>query len=126
MKRKPYSHDLTALWQKFKAKEGNPSLDSFDPTIQELRPFESIRYPDEIVAKGMLGSIAWKPHHAVTASGSAKIPPKYEVIIGDIDNLVIEVLGRIPINPKYLANKVRNAASREALIYQNPQEACWV
>ena len=125
MKRKPYNHDLTALWQRFKAEESNPSLDSFDPTIQALHKFESIRYPDDIVNKGMFGSIAWEPHHAVTASGSAKLPPKYEVIIGNADNLVFEIFQRTQINPKvYLTGKVGGAVD-EALTYQNPKKSFW-
>ena len=125
MKKPPYSHDLTALWDRFKTKEADPALARFDPTIQALHEFESIRYPDKIVDKGMLASVAWQPHHAVTASGSAKMPPKYEFIIVEIDNLVIEVLGRASVNPKFFSMKITGAA-KEALAYQNPQAAAWL
>lgn len=126
MKKKPYSHDLNALWDVFKTKEADPALDRFDPAIQALHEFESIRYPDKIVEKGMLASVAWEPHHAVTASSSEELPPNYEVIIGDIDNLVIEVLQRIRRNPKALMTRVTRAHAREALAYQNQQAARWL
>ncbi len=126
MKQRPYSHDLTALWNRFKVNEGDQALARFDATIQTLHEFESIRYPDKIVDEGLLASVAWQPHHAVTASGSAKQPPKYEVIIAEIDNLVIEVLERIRYNPKALIMRVHHAAAREALAYQNPQTARWL
>ncbi|MEW5979746.1 MAG: hypothetical protein AB1898_28445 [Acidobacteriota bacterium] len=124
--KKKYRHDLTALWDQFKTKEADPVLSRFDPAIQALHKFESIRYPDEIVDKGMLASIAWQPHHAVTGTGSAKVPPKYEVIIADIDDLVIEVLQRASVNQKFLITRVHHAYAREALAYQNPQAGRWL
>lgn len=123
---KKYSHDLTALWDQFKTKHADPFLRRFDPTIQALQNFESIRYPDKIVHKGMLASIAWQPHHAVPGTGSAKVPPKYEVIIADIDDLVIELLKRGSFNPKFLISRVNHAYARDALAYQNPQAARWL
>jgi hypothetical protein len=126
MKHKPYSHDLTALWNQFKTKAADPALARFDQTIKALHAFESIRYPEEIVVKGMLATVVWQAHHVTTASGSAKMPPKYEFIIEDIDNLVITVLERIQYNPKALIMRVHDAAAREALAYQNPQAARWL
>ena len=126
MKQKLYSHDLIALWDRFKTKEADPALTRFDPTIQELHPFDSIRYPDKIVDEGMIATVVWQAHHATTASGSAKMPPKYEFIISEVDELVIEVLQRTSINPKFLLSRVTNADAREALAYQNPQAARWL
>jgi hypothetical protein len=126
MKQSPYSHDLTALWDRFKTKEADPALARFAPTIQALHRFESIRYPDKIVGRGMLASVTWQPHHAVAPSGSAKLPPKYEVIIAEIDDLVIEVLQRTSVNPKFLISRISNTHAREALVYQNPQAARWL
>src|SRR5262249_10145169 len=60
LKKPPYSHDLNTLWREFKAEKKDSALDRFDPTIAALHQFESIRYPDEIVAKGMAVGVAWK------------------------------------------------------------------
>jgi hypothetical protein len=125
MKRPPYSHDLTALWDAFKKKEHDPALTRFDATIQALHDFESIRYPDKIVDQGLMVSVAWVPHHAITVDGSAKMPPKYEVIVGDVDNLVIEVLDRARINPKALVMRVFGTG-RQALGYPNPRAGHWL
>lgn len=125
MKKPPYSHDLTALWDRFKTKADDPALARFDLTIQALHEFESIRYPDQIVDKGMIATIVWQPHHATSESGSAEMPPKYEFIIVEIDNLVIEVLRRASINPKFFIMKIPGAG-KEALAYQNPQAAAWL
>lgn len=126
LKRRPYSHNMIALWDRFKTKEADPALARFDLTIQGLHEFESIRYPDKIVNQGMLVSIAWQPHHAVVASSSTRLPPKYEVIIADIDDLVIEVLQRASVNPTFLISRASNAHAREALTYQNRQAARWL
>src|SRR5437667_12264889 len=50
MKQPPYIHDLTALWDRFKTKEADPALACFDTTIRELHGYESVSYPDKIVA----------------------------------------------------------------------------
>ncbi len=56
---------------------------------------------------------------------SAAMLPKYEVIIGDVDNLVIEVLKRASLNPKFFVIGLHAPAAREAMAYQNPQAAGW-
>jgi hypothetical protein len=126
MKRKPYSHDLTAIWDRFKTKEADPALARFDPLVQKLQLFESIRYPDKIVNEGLVATVVWQAHHATTVSGSVRIPPKYEFIIEDVDNLMIEVLHRIPRNPRALITMVSDAYARQTLGYQNPQTAKWL
>ncbi len=125
-KMRQISHHLPALWDRFKEKETDPALARFDPTIQALEEFESIRYPDKIVDEGMLVNVVWQPEHVTASSGSAKRPPKYEVIIADIDNLVIEVLHRASVDPRSLVIRIHDAAAREALAYQNPYAMSWL
>jgi len=125
-KMRQISHHLPALWNRFKEKETDPALARFDPTIQALEEFESIRYPDKIVDEGMLVNVVWQPEHVTASSGSAKRPPKYEVIIADIDNLVIEVLHRASVDPRSLVIRIHDAAAREALAYQNPYAMSWL
>ena len=50
----------------------------------------------------------------------------HEVVDVLDDELVIEVLQRTSINPKFLLSRVTNADAREALAYQNPQAARWL
>src|SRR2546422_11749160 len=49
---KKHGHHLPKLWQEVKAKDA--TLARFDGTIDALHKFESIRYPNEIIAKGLL------------------------------------------------------------------------
>ena len=124
---KKYGHDLTTLWARFKGKENDTALDRFDQTIKNLHAFDSIRYPDEIIAKGLLSSVGWAPEHATTSSGSTKPPPKYEVTINLVDELIIELLRRADLNPKFfVARFVAYSQTREALTYQNPQAGHWM
>jgi hypothetical protein len=125
-KMKQISHHLPALWDRFKEKETDPALARFDPTIQALDEFESIRYPNRIVDEGMLVNVVWQPEHVTASSGSVQRPPKYEVIIADIDSLVIELVHRASVNPKFLVSRIHDAAAREALAYQNPHAASWL
>jgi len=127
MKNKKYGHDLTALWARFKEEENDTALDRFDQTIKDLHAFDSIRYPDEIIAKGLLSGVGWAPEHATTFSGSMKPPPKYEFTINRVDELVVELLHRADLNPKFfVARFIGYSQTREALTYQNPQAGHWM
>jgi len=73
MKNKKYGHDLTALWARFKEKENDTALDRFDQTIKNLHAFDSIRYPDEIIAKRLLSGVGWAPEHATSRGFESKV-----------------------------------------------------
>ena len=126
MKQKPYSHDLTEIWKRFKAREADSALARFDPTVQALHEFESIRYPDKIVEHGMLTGVVWQAHHITTTSSSIQLPPKYEIVIATIDDLVIEVFQRASINPQFFGKSVQHGPAREALEYQNSHASQWL
>lgn len=125
MKQRPYSHDIRALWDAFKAKANDPALASFDATIQALHEFESIRYPDEIVAKGLATGVSWAPGEIPLGGTNIKMPPLYVVIIHEVDNLVIEILERASVNPKAISILISSSTAREALEYHNPRAAKW-
>jgi hypothetical protein len=121
-----HGHDLPALWNAFRAKENDAALSRFDATIGDLHKFEAIRFPDLLVAKGFLGGVGWAPEHATTYSGTLKPPPKYEVVINLVDELVAEVARRAGVNPKaFAATFAGSPETREALTYQNPQAGHW-
>ncbi len=124
MRNPPYKHDLNALWDSFKAKEADPALHAFTPTIAALHEFDSIRYPEQIVAKGMMVNIVWAREDVAQVIGKATMPPKYEFVINDVDGLVIEILCRASRNPKALHPGVRSTA-RNALAYRNPHATDW-
>jgi HEPN domain-containing protein len=126
MKRHPYSHDLRALWRAFKTRENDPALDRFDRTVEALNEFESIRYPDKIVDHGMIVGIAWKPDDVGPVTGTGKMPPSYGVVIEEVDHLIIDVLRRASVNPKFFSMRFTHPVAREALAYENPEAASWL
>jgi hypothetical protein len=124
MKRK-YVHNLKRLWRRFKEKEADPALNRFDSTIRALHAFENLRYPDTIPDAAIALSIAWDPSHSITLSGTAaKRTRKYEIVISDVDHLVIEIMKRAQLNPKYFVTTI-GSSGRTALAYQNPRAADW-
>ncbi len=123
--RNKYVHDIEKLWRRFKTKEADPALDRFDATIHALHKFEDLRYPDKIPHAAILLSITWKPSHAVQASGTTLRTPKYEVFISDVDRLVIEIMKRVPLDPRFFTDMV-GRDGRGALRYQNPHAARWL
>ncbi len=121
--RNTYRHDIEKLWQRFKEEEADPGLDRFDATVRALHEFEELRYPDKIPHSAIMIAVTWQPSHAVT-SYAATPTKQYEVFISDIDRLVIEIMKRIPLNPKFFTNMV-SLSGREALKYQNPHATDW-
>ena len=73
-KRKHFLNTLSlrgGVWERYKRMVNDPALDRFDSTIVALHDFESIRYPDEIVEKGMQCWVTWTSAQVTTASGPA-------------------------------------------------------
>ncbi len=124
--KKKYIHNLEKLWRRFKAKEADAALDGFDATIHDLHKFEELRYPDEIPHPRIFMTITRGPSHAVVQY-AGQPTAKYGVFISDVDRLVIEILKRVPVNPKFLMSAIRvEQSGREALRYQNPHAADWL
>ena len=68
----------------------------------------------------MFVPISWEPGDVHVIPGTAKMPPKYEVLIQEIDRLIIEVLRRAGRNPKASAVQLTNTRAREALLLPQP------
>jgi hypothetical protein len=121
-----WGHHLPTIWTKFKARYKDPALNRFDATIAALHKFEAIRYPEKLVTEGMFGAITWAPRPATKAAGPGPHPPRYEVIINEVDDLMLEIFQRAQINPQYFGNQLMASEAREALTYQNPRAAEWL
>lgn len=50
--KKGYGHDLTRLWQEFRARNQLPLTTEFDATIEALHNFDAIRYPETLIREG--------------------------------------------------------------------------
>jgi len=130
MRSREYGHNLVNLWRCFKEQEagpafnGDPAVDRFDATIRCLHEFEELRYPDNIRHGAIMMALAWLPDEAVTTSGPSK-PKQFEIIIADVDRLVMEILKRANLNPRYFSNPL-SAGAREALQRLNPHASDWL
>src|SRR5262249_23366603 len=66
MRSREFGHNLEWLWQRFKEKVADTTLDHYDETIHALHEFEELRYPDKIPERygSIFMAITWKPEHA--------------------------------------------------------------
>jgi hypothetical protein len=101
-------HDLRKLWRRFKKEfGGGGGLDRFDSTIDGLHAFERIRYPEEIVARGMRSEIGFGEPSPETAYTGPKLP-RYNVSVEKIDELVEAIFTTTDINPQFFASGLKN------------------
>lgn len=103
-------HKLENIWREFKNDAPHPALARFDKTIAALHRFESIRYPEEIVKKGMLVKISFEKPPPEVRSGVRRKEPKYEAIISDIDELVAVIFEKSSVSPSYYAMSLSDEA----------------
>ena len=87
-----YRHDVVALWNAFKAHVSEPALGRFDGAITDLHPFESIRYPDAIVAKGMITTVVWDADDREQWETTGSMAPKYGVDVHQVDELMLRCI----------------------------------
>src|SRR5271165_471868 len=82
-------HNLRNAWLAFKAHHPDSRLDQFDATVRALNNFERIRYPDNVLNKGMIGRFdLFHEHKSKSQSYSANTPPHYSLNLEDVDQLV--------------------------------------
>jgi hypothetical protein len=119
-----YRHDPKKLWSRFKEKIADAALGRFDATIHALHEFEELRYPDTIPHPEFFMAISWRPE-AAAESYSMRPAHQYEVVITDVARLVMEILDRSSLNPKYFAAGILQDHGRAALMYENPHAGRW-
>jgi len=115
---KKLNHNLPNIWTKFKETFNDPALNQFDDVISSLHRFEDIRYPDLIVAKGMLTTID------ITRQGRVVQPagrePRYELCLEEIDELVGQLFTTASANPAaFLSMRFGKAEATHYLKEQN-------
>jgi hypothetical protein len=54
------------------------------------------------------------------------MPPRFDVVIEEVDHLIIEVLRRASVNPKFFSMRFTHPVAREALAHENPEAASWL
>jgi hypothetical protein len=69
-------------------------------------------------------AITWEPTDA--AHTVPEGTRRYEFPIPNVDRLIIEILKRVGLNPKFFVQHRLSSSGREALEYQNPHAADWL
>ena len=78
------------------------------------------------VDAAILVNLTWQAGDAVEVSGTAAPRTrKYEFFMSDVDELVIEIMNRTGLNPKFFTGMV-GPGGREALRYQNSHASAWL
>ena len=98
--RKALGHMLKRLWKKYKKTLLDPSLGQYDAAIARLHKFEGIRYPEDIVERGMIVDCSFGALGAMTRSGSP--PPQYTLEIPPLDRLVAVLFQKASVNPNII------------------------
>jgi hypothetical protein len=113
-----YGHNLKRLWKVYKQKHSASTLSGFDSCIKDLDKFEAIRYPDDIVEKGMFYEIPVShPKSTIVFQVVGSTPPTYRVVVNDIDQLIRTLFTTSSINPDFFFGKVGLEA--KAVIYRD-------
>jgi hypothetical protein len=118
--KKVYHHSLPRLWGEFKVRHQGPSLDEFDEVISRLHDFEDLRYPDSVLSEGMMLRIDLGKRTTTTtpAPDVSRPEPVYELYLGDVDELMGQVLDVANQNPKFYTVGFQGPA-REFLVKHN-------
>jgi hypothetical protein len=112
-------HNLRKAWLAFKASHPDPRLDEFDATVSALNKFERIRYPDEVLNRGMIGTFdLFHEHKSKVQSYVAHTPPHYSLNLEDVDHLVVLFFEVAKFNPHFYLNSISSLA-REVLNDRN-------
>jgi len=80
-------HDLNWLWKTFKVHFPSSENAPFDDPIADLHRFERLRYPDIRIREGMEATLAIFRNQPVETSGPGKSPPRYSLVLEDVDAL---------------------------------------
>ena len=104
-------HNLRKAWLEFKARHPDPRLDSLDAAVSSLNKFERIRYPDDVLVHGMIGTFKLeRAHVARTQSHTSHPPSQYALVLEDVDQLVQLVFEVGGMNPYFYLNSAHASA----------------
>jgi hypothetical protein len=119
LKGKKYGHNLTKIWNAFKAKFPSAELAQFDVTIRNLDRWEGIRYPEKVLQQGARMSMEWVDNNFQDSIPSEV--PIYKLNGADIDRLVIALCEVSSVSPFFYTNRLQgNPHARESLTRYHP------
>ncbi|HEY7428149.1 MAG TPA: hypothetical protein VH682_28205 [Gemmataceae bacterium] len=125
--RKKFGHSLPKCWDAFKTLFPSEDLSEFDQMIQELDRFETIRYPDEIVANGARVGIGFCRGRVFRTIKSVNLVPEYRTGILDVDDFFARLMLLCRMNPNaYFMFVNVSEHGREMLTKYNDHAKDWL
>jgi hypothetical protein len=106
--KKGYGHDITRLWEAFKARGTAPVPAEFDAIINGLHAFEDIRYPETLIRDGAVISIGiFEVEDPIRTNG--QIPEKlYALMLPQIDRLMGLLFDASQANPPAFLPRIKD------------------
>ena len=123
--RKKFAHHLPRLWHAFKDLFPAEDLTEFDTMIDGLEKFETIRYPDEILARGAFISLGFGRGKPATDATPGRTVPAYQMGVGDVDALFARLFRLCRLNPKAYFTSL-SAWGGKVLTEQNAESKDWL
>jgi hypothetical protein len=109
-----FGHSLARLWERFKTEIGDAALAHFDATIDQLDPFEDLRYPDTVQVSSLYLSLVIDPAPLPATPADSR---SCQLVLRDFDALVQRILAIASVDPVSLAlhlgNEGRTALARD-------------
>jgi hypothetical protein len=105
LSRRPYSHDLSTLWDRFNALVPAHGLEKFDDVISELNRWESLRYGGFPTGRPLaLSLLLLRPDNEAEpwVDDTSTDADSFQLVLEDIDELVSAILEASQVNPPFL------------------------
>jgi hypothetical protein len=118
--RKKYGHELNDIWSAYKTAFSSNTLTEFDATIADLAEFEDIRYPDEVLKRGM--QIVVDYHAQVQRQPSLRPEPEYRLDFYELDRVIATIFAVSNVNPAFYLSGLKPDV-KEMLARDNPAAA---
>jgi HEPN domain-containing protein len=123
--RRKLGHRLTKMWKRFKVAHPDPALNRFDQSISELDKYERIRYPEEILRRGMFSSINFSrsAQPVPSTTGPKRPEAHYDLFVDELDALAKEIFAKASVNAPVFTGRLRPNALR--YLQNQNQSAIW-
>jgi hypothetical protein len=122
---KKFGHKLQSLWARFKEDAADSALDSYDHTIEAVDKFERIRYPEDIIAKGIRATISFKNGPFAIETDVKHKQPKYDLCVHELDALAQIIFQMAKLNPKYFTTGMLLNSDASAYLKKFNEAPIW-
>lgn len=97
---RPVGHDLNDAWRRLKNQAADAQLQRYDSVVCSLHRFETLRYPESVLTRGMIAEVGVKrPRLRGHLAGQRE--PRYALWLEDVDALVGAVFTTASAHPAF-------------------------